>query len=503
MHARRGSSAPRAAHGVAVRCRGVLGVAVACRVALGAAVVPTAVVAAIAIPVAAAAPQGAGGGATDPQRAGDCDLQFRGVVVNGVVTTHILTLPASPGRSNYFAGGGVDAYCANTDQRITSDSAEQYGDQRLLYLVGRVHYTEKRVELSADRVTYYMGEERLVAEGNVRGRTSTGTRFSGPRAVYLRAKPGLRERSRLDAGGRPDTWISAADAGTEGPQPDSTHVLADSIVSDNDSLIYAIGKVDLRRTDLVATADSAFVDQGREFAALRRAPRVTGTGQDPFTLEGVEIDIYSRNRQAERVRSSGSARATNGDVVLTADSIDLRIADRKLVRAIAWGPGRALAKQPGREIRADSIDVDMPSQTLRSIIAVRRARAESVPDSTKVATRDRDWLAGDTIIAAFDTVARGDSAAARRDSAATIRTIVARGGAQSWQQSARDNAALPDSTPVINYVTGRVIVADFHPDRSLDRVRVTGHVSGLIVQPADSARKAPAPPKRPLPPERQ
>ncbi|MEA3245048.1 MAG: hypothetical protein U9Q74_02705, partial [Gemmatimonadota bacterium] len=325
-----------------------------------------------------------GGGAPAPRPAGDCDLQFRGVVANGVVTTHILTVPASPGRSNYFAGGGVDAYCANTDQRVTSDSAEQYGDQRLLYLVGRVHYTEKRVELNADRVTYYMGEERLVAEGNVRGHTSTGTRFSGPRAVYLRAKPGLRERSRLDAGGRPDTWISAADAGTEGAKADSTHVLADSIISDNDSLVYAIGKVDLRRNDLVATADSAFVDQGREFAALRRSPRVTGTGTDPFTLEGIEIDIYSHNRQAERVRSSGKARAANGDIVLTADSIDLRIADRKLARAIAWGPGRALAKQPGREIHADSIDVEMPAQVLRSIVAVRRARAESVPDSTKI-----------------------------------------------------------------------------------------------------------------------
>ncbi len=431
----------------------------------------------------------------------DCDLQFRGVEVNGVVTTHILTLPASPGRSNYFAGGGVDAYCANTDQRVTSDSAEQYGDQRLLYLLGRVHYTEKRVELSADRVTYYMGEERLVAEGNVHGRTSTGTRFSAPRAVYLRAKPGLRERSRLDAGGRPDTWISAADAGTEGPQPDSTHVVADSVISDNDSLVYAIGHVNLRRTDLVATADSAFLDQGREFAALRRSPKVTGTGTDPYSLEGVEIDVHSRNRQAERVRSSGNARAVNGDVVLTADSIDLRIANRKLVRAIAWGPGRALASQPGRDIRADSIDVDMPAQVLRSITAVRRARAEALPDSAKVASRERDWLAGDTIIAAFDTTTARDSLTTG-DAAATLRTIIARGAARSWQQSARDNVAPPDSTPVINYVTGRVIVADFHPDRTLDRVRVTGQVSGLIIQPADSTRKVAAPPKRPIPPER-
>ncbi|MCC7196117.1 MAG: hypothetical protein IT356_11230 [Gemmatimonadaceae bacterium] len=422
----------------------------------------------------------------------DCLLQFRGVVVNGVVTTHVLSVPASPGRSNYFVGGGVDAFCANSDQRVTADSAEQYGDQRLVYLIGRVRYTEQRVELNADRVTYFMGDERLVAEGSVHGRTSTGTVFSGPQATYLRAKPGLRARSRLDAGGRPDIWISPADAGSATPAGDSTHVVADSIISDNDSLVYAISKVILRRPDLVGTADSMLVDQGREAIALRRAPRLSGTGSDPYELDGEKIDIHSRNRQADRVRSSGKGRARNGSVTLTADSIELQLADRRLVRSVAWGIGRALARQPGREIHADSIDVEMPAQVLRSITAIGRARAESVPDSAKISSRDRDWLAGDTIIATFDSLAAPDSAA-------SIRTVTASGAAQSWQQSARDRVSLPDSMPVVNYVTGLVIVADFNPDRSLDRVRVHGQVSGLIVQPADSARKPASSAKRPPP----
>ena len=153
--------------------------------------------------------------ATQP-RARDCDIQFTGVTVGGVGTTHFQSNNTSAGNQNVFAGGGVDGRCSNSDQRVTSDSAEQYGDQRFVLLIGRVHYTEKRVRLDADRITYYMAEERLVAEGNVVGRTETGTRFSGPQATYLRAKAGLLSPAmsrRNDSGERgsrpPESDISA------------------------------------------------------------------------------------------------------------------------------------------------------------------------------------------------------------------------------------------------------------------------------------------------------
>ncbi len=433
-----------------------------------------------------------GGSPPTQDRSRDCNLQVRPVFVKGVPTSTITALPASPGRSNYFAGGGVDAICANTDQRVLSDSAEQFGDLRVLVLIGHVHYSEQRVDLYADRVTYFMGEERLLAEGNVKGRTNTGTHFTGPRATYLRAKPGLRAVSRLDAGGRPDTWISGADAGTETPARDSTHVLADSIISLNDSLIYATGSVHLTRSDMTAHADSAMIDQGREIAALRQQPQVDGIGERRFRLVGDAIDIYSRNRQAERVRSSGAASATSDDVSLTADSIDLRLANRQLTRAVAWGKRRAHATQPGRDIVADSIDVTMPGQVIRGINAIGRARAESAPDSTKVRTRERDWFTGDTILATFD------SATVRDSSRAAIRRLVSIGHARSWQFSARDGATLPDTAPVINYVTGSSIMADFDDQRALDRVRVNGQASGVIVQPAtDTTRRTPAPRRPP------
>jgi lipopolysaccharide export system protein LptA len=438
-------------------------------------------------PIVAASAVGAQ--ATQPEGR-DCVLVFQGSRAPGARPTTFQSFSTAAGHTNDFAGGGVNARCTNTDQRVTSDSAEHFGDQRLLYLIGRVHYTEARVEMTADRVTYYMGEERVLAEGNVVGRTNTGTRFRGPRAVYLRAKAGLRDRSRLDAGGRPDVWISARDAGSDSTSTDSTHVLADSVISDNDSLVYARGKVVIERPDLLATADSAMIDQGTERAALRQQPRVTGRGDRPFALVGTEIDTWSRQRRAERVRANGNAVATSEDMTLKADSIDLRLSGQSLDRAIAWGRESARAVQPDREIVADSIDVQMPGEVLRAMHAVRRARAESVADSSKVRSKERDWLSGDTIVAEFDT-----TATRRETTRASIRRLVARGSARSWQQGARDNVPAPDSMPAINYMAGRVIDVTFRNDRSLERVRVTDQVTGVLVQPANDTAKAK--PRRP------
>jgi lipopolysaccharide export system protein LptA len=435
-------------------------------------------------------------------RSGDCNLDLRGASAPGTRPTSFISYQTSAGHTNDFLGGGVNARCTNTDQRLLSDSLEHFGDQRVVYLIGKVHYTEGRVDLTADRITYYLAEERLIAEGNVVGRTSSGTRFRGPRAVYLRAKQGVRDRSRLDAGGRPDVWISAADAGSDTTASrDSTHVLADTVISDNDSLVYARGKVVIERPDLVATADSAMIDQGSERAALRRTPVVKGKGERPFELTGAEIDIHSRQRKAERVRSNGNATAKSDDMSLKADSIDLRISDDKLSRAIAWGPGRSTATQVGREITADSIDVKMPGESIESITAVKRARAESIPDSTKIFSKERDWFAGDTITATFDTSSVREPGAPRDTTTrATIKQLTASGSARSWQQAAREGATAPDSTPAVNYMGGRVIDVSFNPDRSLGRVRVTDQAFGVLVQPASDTTRRAAAPVRTTPP---
>jgi hypothetical protein len=287
--------------------------------------------------------------------------------------------------------------------------------------------------------------------------------------------------------------VSATDAGGADKAADSVHVLADSIVSDNDSLVYAIRHVVIERPDLLSTADSAMMDQGREIVSLRKAPKVVGRGERKFSLEGAQIDIFSRNRQAERVKSAGDAKATSDEMKLDADSIDLRIAEQKLSRAVAWGKKRAHAAQTGRDVTADSIHVIMPGQVMKSMHAIGRARVESVADSTKVRSKERDWLAGDTIVADFDSTATRDTTAQ-----AAIKRLTAVGNAQSYQQGSRSGVALPDSTPAVNYMSGRTITVDFAPDRSLDRVHVTGQVTGVLVQPAtDSSKTKALPPKKP------
>ncbi|MFI5245951.1 MAG: hypothetical protein ACHQQR_12040, partial [Gemmatimonadales bacterium] len=185
----------------------------------------------------AAVPALAQGNARAGQQAKECVVITTGVVRNGEYTT----TTTMHGKDTTWVGGGVDAKCEGTDQRVLSDSAEHYADRHLMILIGHVHYTESRLKLDADRITYFTAEERLLAEGNVVGVTNTGTRFTGPRAEYLRPAAGVRTKSHLVAEPRSNIWVSPKDAGKD--SKDSVNVQADRLIMDNDSLIFAKGVV--------------------------------------------------------------------------------------------------------------------------------------------------------------------------------------------------------------------------------------------------------------------
>ncbi|MBI3566852.1 MAG: hypothetical protein HY084_01435 [Gemmatimonadetes bacterium] len=414
-----------------------------------------------------------------------CDLVINGVYKGGELLSHMQLFKQPSGQYNTIAGGGVDATCNGTDQRLLSDSAESYGDQKLVYLFGHVRYSEARVTLTADKMTYWMGEERLLAEGNVVGATNNGTHFRGPVATYLRVAPGIRSQSRLDATGRPDVWVSARDAGGKDTK-DSVNILADHVISQNDSLVWATRNVVIKRPDIVATGDSAYMDNGAELLFLAIRPRVEGKGEHTFTLVGDLITVKSHQRQVERVKSLGHATATSDEVKLVSDTIDLRVADQKLERAFAWGPGRARADAQDRKITADSIDIVMPHQTIREMRAVRRARAESFPDSTKIISKDMDWLAGDTIVAKFDTVSAADTV-----TKPSVRQIVARGSAKSYYQLAPGGTTERTSTPNINYVTGHNITVDMK-DKEIETVTVVQGAAGFYLEVTPDSTKAKA-----------
>ena len=394
------------------------------------------------------------------------------------------TLPS--GARHIFLGGGVRAVCAAQNITVLADSMESYEDSRITNLIGNVHYTEPRLTLEAARLTYWENEERLRAEINVDATLPSGTNLKGPVVDYYRAARGLRPRTRMVAPRRPTILIVDQ---ADGTSSEPTQVVANTVVMEADSLMYASGQVVLTRTDMVARGDSAFVDNGREFARLMREPVVRGTGERPFTLTGRVVDVFGRSRELERALSIGDGRLVSDSTIITADTLDFRMVDGRLARAFAWGPTRARVTSPSYDVLADSLDVQMPNQRVERVYAVGHAFIESDPDSTLFRSEERDWLRGDTIIAQFDT-----SEAARRDTTSVaIEQLDALGSARSFYQLApRDTSAL---RPAINYVTGKTIRVLFD-DRQVERVSVTGQASGVYVEPEQIA-DAPTTPQAP------
>jgi hypothetical protein len=386
------------------------------------------------------------------------------------------------GNRNSFWGGGIVAHCIGQGNTLIADSAEYYQAQGTLNLIGSVHYTEPRLTVDSRTMTYYQNDDHLHAEGDVVAVMSNGSTLRGPSADYYRSTP-QRPQTRMYAPGRPQVTLVQKDTTGRGKAPDTAHVVANQITMQGDSLVYASGRVQITRPDLVATGDSAFMDSGHDFARLMREPMVKGLGSEPFTLTGGVIDVYSRNRQLERVVATPSGHALSKDLELVADTIDLRIQTNQLQRAIAWGKGRAHAVSPEREIIADSIDALMPGQRVREVRALRKAYAESNPDSGVVSTQ-RDWMKGDTIIARFDSLVGTDTASRPR-----IREIVAEGNASSFYQM--KNSKGPQTQPTVNYVRGRIIDIIFE-DRKVSTVTVTEKATGVLIEPAaDSAAAKP------------
>ena len=387
------------------------------------------------------------------------------------------------GFEDIFVGGGAVVRCPGRGITLSSDSAEYYGSRRVWYLIGAVRYREPRLTLDSQRATYWMGEERLLAQGNVISRLPSGTTMRGPQMEYFRAVPGMRERSRMVAIGRPRFELVQGDSA----QPaEPVHLIADRVIMDGDSLVYAGGTVEITRPDVIATSDSAVIDSGREWARLLRQPRIESTGDEPFTLVGARIDLYSEQRKLRRVLSAGEAVIDSEDLNLRSDTIDLRMANDQLQRAHAWGPTRARAVSEGSDILADSLDVHLPNQRLTEVRAMGGAFAQSAPDTSRFRTEERDWMRGDSILARFDTVGRS---ATDTTGASELRQLLAEGSAKSYYQLAPEDPG--EVRPSVNFVTGRRILASFRGGE-VRQVSVAGNTFGVMLQPA-TTRPATAP----------
>ena len=381
-------------------------------------------------------------------------------------------------------GGGIVGNCRGQDITITADSAESYEVNDLHILIGNVRYRETKYAIDAQRVTYFRAEERLLFQENVHAvMTKDAATLDGPQLEYWRPVRGLRDRERILATQRPKlTYIEKDSLGRDGPP---IFLTSNTIVGEGDSTFYATGTVRIERTDVLATGDSAMLDGGRRFSRLMKGPVVVSRDTtQPFTLKGRVIELYGEARQLDRVLSLDSASAVSKDFTIISDTLDMRLANRKLTRAFAFGSAGARATTKAQDIIADSLDVIMPDQKIRELHAVGKAFAESEPDTIRVRTDERDWIRGDTLIAQFDSLAAADT------TTPPIRELFASGDASAYYQVAGDSANR--ARPGINYVTGRLIRIAFK-ERAVETVTVTDQASGVYLVPAaaDSAARRP------------
>ncbi len=424
--------------------------------------------------------------AQEPARGGrQCQVH----VDSALGGTQILTM--GDGTQNVFSGGGVWARCLNQPTTISSDSLAYTQATGHLQFVGHVHFRDSTALLDADRVTYWLRQERLYAEGNVYTRNfATGSELRGPTLDYLRAVPPIRDTLQLYATGRPLIHLREEGDSARGDSAEPFVVRADRAWMRGRDAMWGSGQVTIDRSDLAARSDSAFIDLADSTGLLVGAPVVTakdtaeGADSVSYRLTGQRIRFeMAAGRQIRRVLSMGDADARGPGWRLWSDTLDLALDSQRIQRAQAWGDEtRPTAVADLSTITADSLDIRMPQQVMDLVLAYGTARATSRSDSTRP---EEDWLAGDSLRAAFT---RADSAARRSELSRVTAFGTPTAPARSYYHVDNDrDRAGPRG---ISYSRGQRIRIAMH-ERKVRTVDVVGQVDGVYLEPlppgADSA----------------
>jgi hypothetical protein len=408
-----------------------------------------------------------------------CTLQIDNVDRQGIAVE-------TAAGTNYFAGGNVRLSCRGTKIRMRSDSVAAYAGN-IVHFIGRVHYEDSSLVMDADRGTYYRSSERWEARGRVTTRNLTsGSTLTGPSLDYFRVVQGVRDTAEMYAVGRPRIEYVTKDSAGTATEP--YVIVADRVRTRGDDLLWAGGTVTIDRSDFAARGDSLQLDTGAADAGtlLGTRPELRGVGADTFDLVGGRIDFTLDDRDLTYLVAIDSARAVQREWTLVADTIALDVNRREVELTLAWGDSlRAHARSTRREIRADSLALDSPGGELIEARAFGEAWLGGEVDS---GSAERDWLAGDTVVAHFEN----------RDSAGTSRAVLtsirAAGTARSLTVEAQDSRP---QQPTINYARGDAIVVTMKRDgtEEVDQVRIRGQVDGVQIEPAADTATAPAGPR--------
>jgi hypothetical protein len=406
-----------------------------------------------------------------------CTFQIDNVDRQGAVNE-------TPSGTNYYAGGNVRLSCRGMQITMQSDSVAAYGGN-IVQFIGNVKYRDSSLSMDADFGTYHKNGERWEARGNVDTKNfKTGSTLTGPSLDYYRVVKGVRDTLEMYAVGRPKiSYVEADSAGGRKVEP--YLIVADRVRFKGSDRIWAGGKVTIDRSDFAARSDSMRLDTGKgsDGTLIGGDPVLRGLGTDSFRLNGKRIDLALDQRELSKVVAKEQGHAVNRDWDLTADTIALDLKNRKLERTLSWGKTtRPYAVGATYAMRADSLALDSPGQLLKEVRGYGKAWLGGTVDS---ATKDRDWMRGDTVIARFTPT---DSAGRKR---AVLSRIEAHAGAQSYHLDR--NPKMP-RRPSINYARGDVITVTMKraPGEGVDRVDIRGKVDGIQLEASSDSTAAPA-----------
>ena len=383
----------------------------------------------------------------------------------------------TPQGTNYFAGGNVRLSCRGSQITMQSDSVAAYGGN-LVRFIGNVKYRDSTLTMDADYGTYYKAGEKWEARGSVNTRNlKTGSTLTGPALDYFRVVKGVRDTLEMYATGRPRIQYASADSGSRVTEP--YVIVADRVRFKGSDRLWAGGKVTIDRSDFAARGDSLRLDTGKgsDGTLTGSNPVMRGLGRDSFSVAGRRLDLKLDRREVTYVTAKGAGHAISKEWDLVADTIGLDLNNRKLEQTLAWGDSiRPYANSPSYAMRADSLALDTPAQQLKEVRGFGTAWLGGTIDA---ASKQRDWMRGDTVVAQF----------VQRDSAGTKRSalsrITARKGAQSYHID--PSTKYPDR-PSVNYARGDVIVMTMKTGvrTGVDRVDIRGQVDGIQLEATDA-----------------
>jgi lipopolysaccharide export system protein LptA len=403
----------------------------------------------------------------------DCVLDFNENPPDSRILSNLL----NDGSRTTYIGGGFFARCQGEPQTIRADSAEQYENAGVLILVGNVIFEEPgKMRVTAPSATYFQQEEKIVGYGGVVATDlPTGSTFTGPTIEYFRAAS-FRPEARLFAPQRPTMRLIEKDStGAERPP---VSITANQLEQRGDTTLAGWGDVVITRQDIEGRSDSASFNKFTETARLiRNASIVSSDTARSFRLVGDSIDMFSKDRVLERVLAMHRAQATSNDVSMRAERVEMHLDSARVDRAWAYGEGRSYAETSSQQLEADSIEILMPGQLVRTLNASGKALAFGTPDSTRIRNAERDVLAGDTIIASFDTLTTPPDTSPK----SVIREVLAIASASARYQIPSTRGA--NCPPGINYSRGKRILVSFDSS-SVRKVTVDSAASGVYLEPA-------------------